>query len=83
MHRSTGQSWWRHPTVLIAIVALGAAALYVSFVHIDHVFAALPLLVILACPLMHLFMHRHGHKHEQGQEHRHGADAAQNGDERP
>jgi hypothetical protein len=35
--------------------------------HQQHVFAALPFLVILACPLMHLFMHRghggHGHRH--------------------
>ena len=30
--------------------------------HRAHLLGALPYLLILACPLMHLFMHR-GHKH--------------------
>lgn len=37
---------------------------YLVIWHQQHVFAALPFLVILACPLMHLFMHGgHGHRH--------------------
>jgi hypothetical protein len=35
--------------------------------HAAHVFGALPWLLILACPLMHLFMHHgHGHGHSGG-----------------
>ncbi|MBB3862024.1 hypothetical protein GGQ88_003318 [Novosphingobium hassiacum] len=30
-----------------------------------HVLSALPLLLFLSCPIMHLFMH-HGHKHGGG-----------------
>ncbi len=31
--------------------------------HKAHLLGALPWLIVLACPLMHLFMHRrHGHK---------------------
>ena len=37
---------------------------YLVIWHQQHVAAALPFLVILACPLMHLFMHRgHGGHH--------------------
>lgn len=50
---------------------LGLAVLaggYLAVWHGAHVAAALPFLVILACPLMHLFMHG-GH----GARNRHGA----------
>jgi hypothetical protein len=44
----------------VAIVIGG----YFVIWHQQHVFAVLPFLVILACPLMHVFMHRgHGHRH--------------------
>jgi len=45
------------------IWTLGAAALgYLIIEHRPHLFGWLPYLIILACPLMHLFM-RHGHHH--------------------
>jgi hypothetical protein len=34
--------------------------------HTAHVFGVLPYLLILACPLMHIFMH-HGHHGGHGQ----------------
>lgn len=38
------------------------AALFLISEHRAHVLGALPYLVILACPLLHMFMHRgHGH----------------------
>lgn len=47
----------------LAIVVGG----YFVIWHQQHVFAVLPFLVILACPLMHLFMHGgHGHRHGGG-----------------
>ena len=49
-------------------VAVVVASYFVIW-HQQHVFAALPMLVILACPLMHIFMHGgHGHHHHGGQE---------------
>ena len=36
------------------------AGFYLLTEHTAHVFGVLPYLLILACPLMHLFMH-HGH----------------------
>ena len=42
-------------------VFLAIAAYFLLTEHRAHVFAALPWLLLLACPLMHLFMHR-GHR---------------------
>ncbi len=55
--------WW-----VFAAIAL----FYLLSEHRAHLFGALPYLLLLACPLMHFFMHgRHG---EHG-EHRHGGNA--------
>ncbi len=49
-----------------AIWILGAAALvYLIAEHRPHLFGWLPYLIILACPLMHFFMHRR-HHHRRG-----------------
>ncbi|WP_036279868.1 DUF2933 domain-containing protein [Methylocystis sp. ATCC 49242] len=49
---------------LLALYALAAA--FVLYWHWRHVLDALPFLVVLACPLMHLFMHHgHGHHHDK------------------
>jgi hypothetical protein len=48
----------RTRTALLALTAFGAAA--IGYDHRVHVMAALPYLLLLACPLMHLFM-MHGH----------------------
>lgn len=45
------------------LLAVGIGLLLVD--HWAHAFGFLPYLVILACPLMHLFMH-HGHGHHHG-----------------
>ena len=45
----------------VGLVVLGAIALYFLLTeHRAHFFFALPFLLLLACPLMHIFMH-HGH----------------------
>ena len=44
--------------ILIGFLAIGGFFLVTE--HGAHVFGALPWLLLLACPLMHLFMH-HGH----------------------
>jgi hypothetical protein len=47
---------WR--VVLVGFLAIGAFYLYSE--HRAHLFGALPFVLLLLCPLMHLFMH-HGH----------------------
>ena len=39
------------------------AGFYLWIEHRAHLFGVLPFLLLLACPLMHLFMH-HGHGHD-------------------
>lgn len=52
-----------------AVWSLGAAALgYLIIEHRPHLFGWLPYLIILACPLMHFFMHR-GHHHGSTESH--------------
>ena len=56
----------RTRTALLALTAFGAAL--IAYDHRVHVIGALPYLVLLACPLIHLFM-MHGHgDHERGDE---------------
>lgn len=49
--------------------AIGILAIYLLTEHTAHVFVALPYLVLLSCPLMHIFMHHghggHQHHHEE------------------
>ena len=50
----------------IGLIVIGAVAGYFLLTeHLAHVAGALPFLLLLACPLMHVFMH-HGHGHHQG-----------------
>jgi hypothetical protein len=48
--------------VTLSLAALGA---YLLWKHAGHVIYALPYLILLACPLMHVFGHHHGHGPEQ------------------
>lgn len=52
----------------IGLIVIGAIAGYFLLTeHLAHVVGALPYLLLLACPLMHVFMHHgyggHGHHH--------------------
>jgi hypothetical protein len=68
-HDSQPPSFWRS-RYAIGLVVLGAIAAYFLLTeHLAHVVGVLPLLILLACPLMHVFMH-HGHG-----SHGHGGDA--------
>jgi len=53
------------------IVFAVIAAFYLLTEHRAHLLGALPFLLLLACPLMHLFMHGgHGHSHGNGPPHK-------------
>ena len=51
-------------TGLVVCAALAVLGLYLLAYHLNHVLLAVPYLMLLACPLMHL-MHR-GHHGRQG-----------------
>lgn len=55
----------RAGVVMMGFLAIGFVLLFTE--HRAHVLGALPLLFLLSCPLMHLFMHHgHGHHHHGG-----------------
>ncbi len=58
--------FWRSPAGLTLLVALAVGSFFLVTEHTAHLLGALPYLLLLACPLMHVFMHRgHGHQHGQ------------------
>ena len=60
-------SFWRSTAGLALLVALAVAGFYLVTEHTAHVFGVLPYLLVLACPLMHVFMHRGHGRHHHGQ----------------
>ncbi len=62
-------SFWRSKTAIGLAIFLAIGAFLLMSEHRAHVLGFLPYLLILACPLLHLFMHG-GHGGHGG----HGAD---------
>ena len=59
-HDSEPKAFWSS-RYAIGLLVMGAIATYFLLSeHRAHFVGALPLLLLLACPLMHVFMH-HGH----------------------
>tara|TARA_R110002167_G_scaffold208253_1_gene412295 strand:+ start:18672 stop:18998 length:327 start_codon:yes stop_codon:yes gene_type:complete len=65
MAKSTETSFWLSRRGLAAISLIGFASYFLLMEHSQHLFEYLPFLILLLCPLMHLFMHG-GHGHKQG-----------------
>lgn len=64
-HESDGS--WRNRLIRTPLgwglsLVVAAAGIYLLATHTGHVLGALPYLLLMACPLMHLFGHGgHGH----------------------
>jgi hypothetical protein len=56
---------WRTRGGIVLLGFLAVAGFYLVTEHTAHVLGALPFLLLLSCPLMHLFMH-HGHGGHEG-----------------
>lgn len=61
-------SFWKSRAGIAFAVLLAIAAFYLVTEHRAHFLGALPYALLLACPLMHLLMHRGqgGHRHDYG-----------------
>lgn len=58
---SSGQpSFWRSKSGLVAIGFMLIATVFLLSEHRAHALGYLPFLLLLACPLLHMFMHK-GH----------------------
>lgn len=66
------RSFWTTPTGWAALGLIGAASYFLLVEHTQHFFEYLPFLILLLCPLMHVFMHgshgKHGHDESAAQE---------------
>ncbi len=64
VERRPGGSWLQSRSGAVLLAFLAIAAFFLVTEHTAHVFGALPFLLLLLCPLMHLFMHGgHGNGH--------------------
>ena len=73
-HDSEPQGFWGS-RYSIGLIVLGAiAAYFLLSEHRAHFLGALPWLLILACPLMHVFMHGGHGGHGGGSDHQHGGE---------
>ena len=69
--------FWRS-RYAIGLLIMGAIATYFLLSeHRAHFLGALPLLLLLSCPLMHVFMH-HGHGEHGGHAHHHAGEVSAN-----
>lgn len=55
----------RSPGAWVLLGFLAIAGFFLVTEHTAHVFGALPYLLLLACPLLHTFMHRGHGEHDE------------------
>lgn len=60
------ESWWFSRTFLVTIGTLLILGFLIYTGHSAHLLGALPYLLLLACPLMHHFMHGGHQRHGSG-----------------
>jgi len=57
-HKST--SFWATWQGLCAMLLIAGLLFFLITEHTAHFFGALPFAIFLLCPILHIFMHRHG-----------------------
>ncbi len=60
--------FWGSRYAVGLLVLGGVAGYFLLTEHLAHTLSVLPYLLLLACPLMHVFMH-HGHGHDSHHQH--------------
>lgn len=62
--KSKDNRFWRSGQGIAALLLIAAVSYFLLIEHRQHFFEYLPYLILLLCPLMHVFMHGgHGHGH--------------------
>ncbi len=63
-HTPPTRSWLRTPSGVVLLGFLAIAAFFLITEHRAHVLGALPYVLFLLCPVLHLLLHRgHGNGH--------------------
>jgi hypothetical protein len=57
----TQRPFWKSSSGFVVMTLLAVVAYFLLIPHIEGLWQFWPLLLVLACPLMHVFLHR-GHK---------------------
>lgn len=77
-HRTEPKPFWGS-RYSIGLLVMGAIALYFLLSeHRAHFLGALPFLLLLACPLMHIFMHHNHGERADGHAHDHSGKPGSN-----
>ena len=76
---SEQQSFWRSTQGMATLFMIGGVTYFLLVEHRAHLFQALPFLIFLLCPVMHLFMHGGHGGHSSHGDTRDGDDAYQRG----
>lgn len=62
------EPWWRSRSGLVLLGFAAIAGFFLLSEHRAHLFGWLPWLILLACPLLHVFMHgghgKEGRRHD-------------------
>lgn len=65
------RNFWLTPNGLAALGLIAGVLYFLLTEHRAHFIYALPFLILLLCPVMHIFMHRgHGGHGNHGSEHK-------------
>lgn len=64
---NTSPPLWRSKTGIVLGMLLVIALFYLAREHYGHMLGLLPYLILLLCPLMHVFGHRHGGHHQHAE----------------
>ena len=68
-------SFWRTPNGIAALALIAGVLYFLLAEHRAHFFGALPYLILLLCPVMHIFMHRgHGGRGSHSKDAEHSED---------
>ncbi|WP_298183785.1 DUF2933 domain-containing protein [uncultured Pseudomonas sp.] len=66
-HSGSELPFWKSRNGIVLIMLAVIGLFYVAREHFGHLSQALPYLILLLCPLMHIFGHKHGgHSHQDG-----------------
>ena len=72
-HKPEHKAWWQTSSGMLLLVLFAVGGYFLIKAHSVHIAKNWPLLILLLCPLMHIFMHG-GHGGHGG--HSHHKDAA-------